>query len=146
MRHGQADNNVRRTLVGRHIESHLTQPGQLQVAAVANQLKDIEIDKVYVSPVIRTIETAKIICKELGLRYQLDERLYEIEIGKLAGMNYEDMIRKYGNIFLKFYSDDPELSSYGIESFSSVKSRIKHLLDEISDDADERNILMVTHL
>ena len=61
-------------------------------------------------------------------------------------MNYEDMIRKYGNIFLKFYSDDPELSSYGIESFSSVKSRIKHLLDEISDDADERNILMVTHL
>src|ERR687888_1447729 len=92
MRHGQADNNVKRILVGRYIESHLTEYGKKQVADTAKYLKNIPIQKVYVSPVIRTIETAKIVCKILELDYQIDERLYEIELGKLVGMNFEEII------------------------------------------------------
>src|SRR5581483_5964741 len=106
MRHGQAENNVNRILVGRHIESHLTEQGRQQVADAARQLKTISIDKVYVSPVTRAIETAKIICDVLGMTYEIDERLYEIELGKLVGMNYEEVITKYGNLFLRFYTED----------------------------------------
>ena len=121
VRHGEADNNVKRLLVGRHIESHLTERGIQQVKDTGQHLRKLKIDKVYVSPVTRTIETAKIICKINDLQYQTDERLYEIELGDLVGMNYDDVIEKHGNLFLKFYSgDDPILDSYGIESFSAV--------------------------
>ena len=147
VRHGEADNNVNRLLVGRHIESHLTERGIQQVKDTGQHLKKLKIDKVYVSPVTRAIETAKIICEINDLQYQRDERLYEIELGDLVGMNYDEVIEKHGNLFLKFYSgDDPILDSYGIESFSAVKKRVKDLLDESMKSYPDKNLLFVTHL
>ena len=147
MRHGQAENNVSRILVGRHIESHLTEYGRQQVADSAKQLKSIPIDKVYVSPVLRTMETAQIVCQILGVDYRVDERLYETEMGKLVGMNYEELTTKYGDLFLRFYSEyDPVLESFGVETFASIKRRIKSLLDDLLQKHEESNVLMVTHL
>ena len=147
MRHGQADNNVNRILVGRYIESHLTEYGKQQVADTSKYLKNVPIEKVYVSPVTRTVETAEIVCKLLGMNYEIDERLYEIELGKLVGMHFEEIIHKHGNLFLKFYNeDDAMLARYGVESFASVKSRVKHLLDEIIKIQQDKNVLMITHL
>jgi len=147
MRHGQADNNVSRTLVGRHIESHLTSQGRQQVADAAKQLKTIPIDKVYASPVIRTMETAQIVCETLGMDYEVDERLYEIELGKLVGMNYEEVTTKYGDLFLRFYAEhDPVLDSFGVEPFAAVKQRVKSILDHALEKHEDSNVLMVTHL
>ena len=147
MRHGQADNNVNRILVGRYIESHLTEYGKQQVADTSKYLKNVPIEKVYVSPVTRTVETAKIVCKLLGMNYEIDDRLYEIELGKLVGMHFEEIIQKHGNLFLKFYNeDDVMLARYGVESFASVKSRVKHLLDEIIKIQQDKNVLLITHL
>lgn len=149
MRHGQADNNVNQILVGRYIESHLTEYGKQQVSDTAKYLKNMPIEEVFVSPVTRTIETAKIVCKILGKKYKIDERLYEIDLGKLVGMKYDDIIHKYGNLFLKFYTEnDDTLIRHGVETFTSVKQRIKHLLDEIAEKHKDKdkNILMITHL
>ena len=147
MRHGQAENNVSRTLVGRHIESHLTVDGMQQVRDAAKQLKSIPIDKVYVSPVIRAMETAQIVCETLGMDYEIDERLYEIELGKLVGMNYEEVTTKYGDLFLRFYAEhDSVLDSFGVEPFASVKQRVKSILDDAMKKHGDSNVLMVTHL
>jgi 2,3-bisphosphoglycerate-dependent phosphoglycerate mutase len=147
MRHGQAENNVSRILVGRHIESHLTEYGRQQVADTAKQLKSVPIDKVYVSPVMRTVETAQIVCDTIGVSYEIDERLYEIDLGALVGMNYEDVTAKYGDLFQRFYSEnDPLLESFGVETFASIKRRIKSLLDEVLEKHEDGNVLMVTHL
>ena len=147
MRHGQAENNVKKILVGRHVEAHLTEYGKRQVADTAVYLKEIPITRILVSPVIRTIETAKIVCEILGSTYEVDERLYEIELGKLVGMNYEEIVQKYGNLFLKFYAgNDPTLLSYGVESFASVKNRINNLLEELGHTCEDENILLITHL
>jgi probable phosphoglycerate mutase len=147
MRHGQAENNVSRTLAGRHIESHLTSQGKEQAADAAKQLKTIPIDKVYVSPVIRAMETAQIVCGTLGMSYEVDERLYEIELGKLVGMNYEEVTTKYGDLFLRFYAEhDPILDSFGVEPFAAVKQRVKSLLDDALKKHEDSNVLMVTHL
>jgi 2,3-bisphosphoglycerate-dependent phosphoglycerate mutase len=147
MRHGEADNNVKRILVGRNLESHLTSQGKLQVEDTAKYLKEVSIDKVYVSPVTRAIETAEITCNLLGLEYQIDERLFEIELGKLVGMNYEEILDKHENLFLKFYSGDQQmLENFGVESFSMVKERIKHILDEVIEIYPDKNVLFITHL
>ena len=85
MRHGEAENNVNRVLVGRHLESHLTSYGRQQVAEAARFFQDVPIEKIYASPVIRTIETAEIVSKILGTSYEIDERLYEIEPWNIGG-------------------------------------------------------------
>jgi probable phosphoglycerate mutase len=147
MRHGQADNNVNRILVGRHLESHLTEQGKMQVKDTARLLKNMSISKIYSSPVTRTIETTQIVGEELGLDYEIDDRLYEIDLGKLAGTNYDEVLNKYGNLFLSFYmGDDSVLSNHGVESFTAVKSRVRDLLDQIMTRHNDHNVLLVTHL
>ena len=147
MRHGQADNNVNRVLVGRHLESHLTEQGKMQVKDTARLLKSMSISKIYSSPVTRTIETTQIVGEELGLDYEIDDRLYEIDLGKLAGTNYDEVLNKYGNLFLSFYmGDDSVLSNHGVESFTAVKSRVRDLLDQIMTRHSDHNVLLVTHL
>lgn len=147
MRHGQADNNVNRVLVGRHLESHLTEKGQMQVKETAQLLKNMSISKIYSSPVTRAIETTQIVGEELGLDYEIDDRLYEIDLGKLAGTNYDEVLIKYGNLFLSFYmGDDSVLSNHGVESFTAVKSRVRDLLDQVMVKHDNHNVLLVTHL
>ena len=147
MRHGQADNNVNRVLVGRHLESHLTEKGQTQVKETAQLLKNMSISKIYSSPVTRAIETTQIVGEELGLDYEIDDRLYEIDLGKLAGKNYDEVLNKYGNLFLSFYmGDDSVLSNHGVESFTAVKSRVRDLLDQVMAKHNNHNVLLVTHL
>ena len=148
MRHGQAESNVNRILAGRHMETHLTEYGRQQVMDSAKQLiKNIAIEKVYTSPVIRTVETAQIVCQILGTEYAIDERLYETEMGRLVGMNYEEITTKYGDVLTRFYSDyDPVLESFGVEAFASVKHRIMSLLDDLLYKHEDSNVLMVTHL
>ncbi len=59
MRHGQANNNVKKLLVGRNLESHLTDLGRDQVVNTSQILATIDIHKIYSSPVIRTVETVR---------------------------------------------------------------------------------------
>jgi probable phosphoglycerate mutase len=148
MRHGQAESNVSRILAGRHMKSHLTEHGRQQVVDSAKQLmKNIAIEKVYVSPVTRTVETAQIVRQILGTDYVIDERLYETEMGRLVGMNYEEATTKHGDVLNRFYSDyDPILESFGVEAFASVKHRITSLLDDLSQKHEDSNVLMITHL
>jgi probable phosphoglycerate mutase len=130
------------------MESHLTEHGRQQVMDSAKQLmKNIAIQKVYVSPVIRTVETAQIVCQILGTDYVIDDRLYETEMGRLVGMNFEEITTKYGDVLTRFYSDyDPVLESFGVEAFASVKHRITSLLDDLLQKHEDSNVLMVTHL
>jgi len=149
MRHGQAYNNVQKLLVGRNLESHLTALGREQVKNTAQILKTIDIDKIYSSPVIRTVETAEIVSDIINLPFQKDERLFEIELGKLVGMNYDDLIYKHGDLFVKFYSDDDNENSlleFEVESFGAVKKRISELLKEVMMKHQNENVLLVSHL
>jgi probable phosphoglycerate mutase len=107
----------------------------------------MSVSKIYSSPVTRAIETTQIVGEELGLDYEIDDRLYEIDLGKLAGTNYDEVLNKYGNLFLSFYmGDDSVLTDHGVESFISVKSRIKDLLDQVISRHNNHNVLLVTHL
>ena len=149
MRHGQAYNNVKRLLVGRNLESHLTDLGREQVSQSSELLKSIPIHKIYSSPVIRTVETAEIASKTLGLTYELDERLFEIELGKLVGLYYDDVISTHGDLFAKFYSDNEEENSlleFEVESFGSVRQRIRNLIKEMVGKHENENVLFISHL
>ena len=146
MRHGEAENNVQHILAGRHLEYHLTESGREQVASTANSLKSIPIDAIYTSPVVRTIETAKIVSERIGVDYTIDDRLIETEMGSVVGMGYNDALEKYGNIFLRFYHDDPMLENLKIERFSAIRARVNNMLDYVAEKHSSTNVLLVTHL
>jgi probable phosphoglycerate mutase len=145
MRHGEAENNVQHIIAGRTSEYHLTEKGRKQVRSTADKLKELSIDAIYTSPVIRTVETSQIVSETIGVGYNVDERLTETEMGSLVGMHMSEVIEKHGDLFQRFY-DDGASAKVGIERFSSIGSRMNSMLDYVAEKYPDKNVLLVTHL
>ena len=60
MRHGETEDNTKRILQGQK-NNPLNNQGKKQALEAREQLKDIVFDKIYVSPLIRAIETAELV-------------------------------------------------------------------------------------
>ena len=146
LRHAQAENNTKRILAGRTEGVHLTKTGIEQAERIAKYLATIDISAIYSSPIERAKHTAEIVAKSCSLDVVLDERLTEIDMGKFTRMNYDDMFAKYGNIFLKFYENDPVISDHEVETFPDVQKRVLEMVDHVLKKHNNENVILVTHM
>jgi probable phosphoglycerate mutase len=146
LRHAQAENNAKRILAGRTEGVHLTKTGIEQAELIAKYLKPLDISAIYSSPIERASHTAEIVAKNNSLDHNLDDRLTEIEMGKFTRMNYDDMFAKYGNIFLKFYENDPVIAEHEVETFPQVQSRILDMVNHMVEKHKNENVILVTHM
>jgi isoleucyl-tRNA synthetase len=86
VRHGEAENNVKHIISGACDKYHLTEKGHQEIEAAAEKIKtaiagDEAKTVVFVSPVLRTRESAEIITKKLGLDFKVENDLREMEFG-----------------------------------------------------------------
>ena len=146
LRHGQAENNTKRILAGRTEGVPLTKIGIEQAENIGKYLKPIDISAIYSSPIERADNTAKIVAESNSIDYKLDERLTELDMGKFTRMPYDEIFAKHGNVFLKFYSNDPIISKYNVETFPHVQKRVIDMLDYTIKKHDQENVLLVTHM
>ena len=146
LRHAQAENNAKRILAGRTEDVHLTKTGIEQAEQMAKYLKPLDISAIYSSPIERASHTAEIAAKNCSLEVVLDERLTEIDMGKFTRMNYDDMFAKYGNIFLKFYENDPVIAEHEVETFPNVQRRVLETVNHVVEKHKNQNVILVTHM
>jgi len=146
LRHGQAENNTKRILAGRTEGVPLTKIGIEQAENIGKYLKPIDISAIYSSPIERADNTAKIVAESNSVDYKLDERLTELDMGKFTRMPYDEIFAKHGNVFLKFYSNDPIISEHNVETFPHVQKRVMDMLDYTIKKHDQENVLLVTHM
>ncbi len=146
LRHAQAENNTKRILAGRTEGVHLTKAGIEQAESIAKYLKSLDISAIYSSPIERASHTAEIVAKNNSLDYELDDRITEIEMGRFTRMNYDDMFAKYGNIFLKFYENDPVIAEHEVETFLEVQRRILDMVTHVVKKHKNENVILVTHM
>ena len=146
LRHAQAENNTKRILAGRIEGVPLTKVGIEQAGRIAKYLKPLDISTIYSSPIERASHTAEIVAKNNSLDYELDDRLTEIDMGKFTRMNYDDMFAKYGNIFLKFYENNPVIAEQEVETFPEVQRRILSMVNHVVEKHKNENVILVTHM
>ena len=146
LRHGQAENNTKRILAGRTDGISLTRNGIEQAERIAKYLKPLDISAIYSSPIERAKHTAEIVAENNSMDYELDDRLIEIDMGKFTLMNYDDMFAKYGNIFLKFYENDPVIAEHEVETFPHVRKRVHDIVDYVIKKHGNQNVVLVTHM
>jgi probable phosphoglycerate mutase len=146
LRHGQAQNNTARVLAGRTPGVSLTKTGIKQANDIGKFLKSFDISHIYTSPVERAKTTADIVGSHLGLPTTIDERLYELEMGRFSGMEYDELFARHGNVFLKFYQGDSTIEEHGVETFTQVKKRVLELVDHVCSTHHGKNVLLVTHM
>ncbi len=146
LRHAQAENNTKRILAGRTEGVSLTKTGIEQAEQISEYLKPLDISAIYSSPIERAKHTAEIVTKNSAIDVELDDRLTEIDMGKFTRMNYDDMFAKYGNIFLKFYENDPVIAEHEVETFPNVQKRILDMVDHVIKKHNNENVILVTHM
>ncbi len=146
LRHAQAENNAKRILAGRTEGVPLTKAGIEQAESIAKYLKPLDISAIYSSPIERASHTAEIVAKNNSLDYELDDRITEIDMGKFTLVNYDDLLAKHGNIFLKFYENDPVIAEHKVETFPEVKERILDMVTHIVKKHKNENVILVTHM
>ena len=146
LRHGQAENNVKRILAGRTDGIPLTKTGIKQAERIAEYLKPLDISAIYSSPIERASHTAKIVAENNSMDCELDDRITEIDMGRFTLMNYDDMFARYGNVFLKFYENNPIIAEHKVETFSHVRKRILDIVDYVIKKNGNQNVVLVTHM
>ncbi|MDB5194214.1 MAG: isoleucyl-tRNA synthetase, isoleucyl-tRNA synthetase [Parcubacteria group bacterium] len=143
MRHGQAENNVRRIVsTSPGVEHHLSDLGREQVMKTAEMLKGEKIDVIIASPFVRTRDTAALVAEHIGFdkdKIVFDDRLREFEAGEYEGKS-EDELRIFFNTHDLFKEPLP-----GGENFNDVKRRLGEALDDIERTYKGKRVLIVTH-
>ena len=137
IRHGQTEMNSRQVLQGRSNYA-LNEAGAAQAAAAAEKLKNVVFDRVYASPLIRAVQTARLVVPDR--QPVIDERLIEMDYGPYEGTDLTRLPPEIITFFSDFvHNPAPE----GMEPLSSVVARAGAFLEEIRDI--EGNILISTH-
>ena len=129
LRHGQTDYNVQGRFQGQ-TDVIMNKNGEEQTDKAAVELKKIQFDIVFSSPLTRALNTAKKIRKK---DIKIDKRIIERSFGNLEG--------KYG---IPDFEDKLEI--YNIEPIEKLIIRVNDFLNEILEKfKDKENILIVTH-
>ena len=134
VRHGQTNWNKEGRYTGR-LNIQINDKGIEQAYITKEKLKNITFDKIYSSPLIRAIKTAKIIRNQDII---IDERIIERSNGDLEGKLKTEI-----KDIIDF--NDPNSNKYNIEPIDKFRKRINNFLDEITSDLTSNNILIVTH-
>jgi len=146
LRHGQAENNIKKILAGRSPGVNLTEVGIQQAEQAGKMLEPLNISAIYSSPIDRALQTAEIVGRQCDLEISIDDRLIELDMGKFTKMPYDEIFAKHGNVFLKFYEGSEEVSENGVETFTKVQKRVLDMVDFIINKHKNENVVLVTHM
>lgn len=116
----------------------LSKFGIKQAEATAEHLSSLNIDKIYSSPLKRTLQTAQIIGEKLKLNITIDERLAE-----RMNWNGTDSFEHFLKEWHKTDLDENYQPPYGFSSEESGR-RMKEVLDEASQ-TENKKILFAAH-
>lgn len=137
VRHGQTDWNVKDLLQGR-TDIELNENGNKQKVETANKLSNMNIDAIYVSPLKRTLSTAKEINKTRNLKLNIENRLIERGFGIYEGQSKV--------AFKKYWDFELNMSDNGVEGIQDLFERVYLLLKELNEKYNEnQTVLLVTH-
>ncbi|WP_060989199.1 histidine phosphatase family protein [Photobacterium leiognathi] len=145
LRHGQTTFNAQQRLQG-HCNSELTALGQNQAstigASLSKKIGNINQWTVYSSPLGRALETAKIVCEQLGIdsdNIVTDERLKEFNLGDWETCFIPDLVKQNPKLL---NHRDWYLSAPHCESYESVVNRVK---DFLVDNAVPDHVIVISH-
>ena len=138
IRHGRTNLNNMKKYNGQYDED-INDIGINQALAASKNVKNLAIDLIICSPLLRTKHTCDIInVNNVPVIY--DERLIERDNGIIELTKFDDIYTR--EEYYDYYATDlPK----GLESLPDLFKRIHMFLDELKIIYNDKNILLVTH-
>jgi broad specificity phosphatase PhoE len=131
------------TLLGRQAGIHLNQDGKNQVDRLADRLARVPAAAIYSSPLERAQETARAIGARIGIGFQVNEALDEIDYGMWTGKSFRELNEL--TRWHEYNSHRSEAQIPGGESVSRFRRRACEALTRFCAVHNGNPVLLVTH-
>lgn len=130
IRHGQSQFNLQNRFAG-WIDTDLTAEGEAQAkkAGIILEEADFTPDVIFVSPLTRTLRTAKFIYP--NAEHIIDARLVERFYGDMSGKNKEQTLKEIGNDMFQKIRRGYETQPAPIQASNSELANIKECFDRV---------------
>ena len=144
IRHGETDYNNALRFQGQ-TDIPLNQKGIEQAEKAADFFRDIPLQAIYTSSLIRAKTTAEIIAGVKGMDVQETDALREMSFGIWENMNTKDIQKKYAKEWKDFFSSPARITIPQGENMLDVQKRAYPTVQEILDKYPEGDVAFVAH-
>jgi probable phosphoglycerate mutase len=130
-------------IAGRSAGVHLTQTGKEEAEAASEILSNFQIDKLFSSPLERTLETAGIFSKKLNLKIEINKQVTEVDFGDWTRKQFRELEEdEKWKLFNSFRSGTRIPNG---EMMTEVQSRMVKEIERIRNTNQDKNIIIVSH-
>ena len=144
IRHGETEWNVEGRYQGQ-ADPPMNQHGKEQARLLAHQLKQLNIDLLYSSPLKRAEQTARIICEVSKVPLIFESRLMEINQGDWQTRLRSEIEELYPVVFSKWETEPWSVTPPNGEHLSQVQARVYDAITDIIEYHPDQKVGIVTH-
>lgn len=144
IRHGEPEAEVRGRCYGR-LDVGLSAEGRRQLEHVARRLASEPLAAIYASPRQRTRVSAEIVAASHSCGVQIERDLREIDFGDFEGQSYDDIARRYPELYRRWMEQPTEVEFPNGESFALMRSRVTKAVATLLGRHAGQSIALITH-
>jgi broad specificity phosphatase PhoE len=141
-RHGESDWNAANRFQG-HSDRPLTDLGRRQAEALADAVTGANVEAIYSSPLMRALETARIVAARTGLEVMEDDDLREVDTGGWSGLSREEVQQRFPEGFERWISGGAGWEDG--ESYEDMAERSLRAVGRIAEAHPRGRVLVVSH-
>ncbi|MBB1062344.1 histidine phosphatase family protein [Limosilactobacillus fastidiosus] len=149
IRHGKTQWNLESRYQGANGDSPLLDQSYEEIEMLAASLNNVPINHIYTSPLKRARVTAMTLLQYLNrpVPLTIDSRLKEFNLGKMEGMHFDAVAKKWPEVLKNFrhHPDKYDSTIVESESFEQVINRMGTAIREFCRNDPHGSILIVSH-
>jgi broad specificity phosphatase PhoE len=123
----------------------LTAAGVIMAKDFAFAYSQLDWTAIFVSPMIRTISTAKPLCDLIDIEMQLRDGLKEINFGQWEGKTPAEVNQQYHDQYVRWQSEPGWNAPPDGERAIDIARRSSEVVEEIEQTYQSGNVLIVSH-
>ena len=144
VRHCEAQGNAKRLFQGTS-DFDISELGAIQLEFLKKRFKDISLDAVYSSPLIRAYKTAVAIAEEKGLKVIKKDNLKELHGGIVEGKPFAESFEKYPLLADAWDNHPQDFAPEGGEPMREGYERIWDAILEIVKENKGKSVAVAAH-
>ena len=141
-RHGETDWNAQGRFQGQQ-DVPMNDTGRDQSRAAARRWGHTEFDAAIVSPLLRTVETAQIMCRDRAFDFVVNENLKETQGGQWEGLLYTEISERWPDEHAAFRLPNIDAGPVGGETPRESGTRTAQAVIAALDTVDV--LLVISH-
>ena len=147
-RHGESEANLLHEHANRGFKYGLTETGRAQAAALAANLEEVPIARIYCSPLKRAVETAQIVAQAKDAPLKVTDALREYDCGVLEGRSDRAAWRQHLAVYHQWVDEGRlEQRIEGGESYLDMQARFVPFIEGLVEQYGNSpvNVLLIAH-